>query len=654
MNPRSLLPLLAAALLATAPLFAQPAPPESASRLNRLLGQLRDGIDELKQTLAKRERPIEAQLLADVEVCAKAADWILRHEEFFRPAYLAQTERALKLGQDRAAALRADQPDWFPRTGTTVLGYYSKVDGSVQPYALTLPPGVDPKDGRRWPLHVVLHGRANQMNEVNFISRHERKESDEDQDWIQLDVYGRGNNAYRWAGETDVFEAIADVQRRVRIDDRRITLHGFSMGGAGAWHLGLHYPCRWSSVGTGAGFVDTYKYQKIQRVLPEYQDRTLSIYDAEKYALNTFNVPVVTYGGELDNQLVASTTMVEAAKEHGIELKFILGKGAGHKFTPEGLREFMAFHREKTEQGRPAFPGPEQLRFVTYTPKYNACDWLTIEELEEMYRPAVVEGKVDADGTLDLTTQNVAALQLARDIAPDVRIDGQEFPLLDAAGGLLPGVYFRNDDGWELLGYDESRGFMENTGGRKRHDLQGPIDDAFMQPFVCVLPSGEPWSPEHDAWARWTLDRFDREFDKWMRGRVPTVNDSDLTDEQIASRNLVLFGDPGSNRVLARIVDRLPVRWTKEAIEVQGRKYDPATHGLSLIFPNPLNPQRYVVINSGHTFHEREFKASNAQLYPRLGDIAVQRFEKQNDGGYKETVEWAAIFDSSWRLPEEQ
>jgi hypothetical protein len=72
--------------------------------------------------------------------------------------------------QPWAATLKAGQRDWFPRAGTTVLGYYSKIDGSVQPYALTLPEGVNPHDGNRWPLHLVLHGRANEMNEVNFVS----------------------------------------------------------------------------------------------------------------------------------------------------------------------------------------------------------------------------------------------------------------------------------------------------------------------------------------------------------------------------------------------------------------------------------------------------------------------------------------------------
>jgi len=37
-------------------------------------------------------------------------------------------------------------------------------------------------------------------------------------------------------------------------------------------------------------------------------------------------------------------------------------------------------------------------------------------------------------------------------------------------------------------------------------------------------------------------------------------------------------------------------------------------------------------------------------LFPRLGDIAVQKFEKQPDGSFEETTVWADIFDSHWQL----
>ncbi|HUG18921.1 MAG TPA: prolyl oligopeptidase family serine peptidase, partial [Planctomycetaceae bacterium] len=596
--------------------FAQKAEPQAATKLESELEKLQQKIESLRQAELAVEKDgltrSRRWLISDVEVFAKAAEWILRHDEFYKPDYVQQTEQVLAAGMIRAEQFAARENIWGTSPGKSILGYYSEVDGSAQPYALTLPNNFDPDQPGRWPLHVVLHGRAATMNEVNFIARHDAKPAPKDQTWIQLDVFGRTNNAYRWSGETDVFEAIRNAQQRFRIDDKRITLHGFSMGGAGAWHLGLHHPSKWSSVGPGAGFVDTYKYQKMKEKLPDIQHLTLGIYDAVDYALNAANVPVCTYGGELDAQLLASTTTVDAAKELGVEIKLIVGPNMGHKFDPVSQQEFMKFHLAASEAGRPTFPGLRTIRFTTRTLKYNRCEWLTIEELIEQYQPTTVEGTIE-DDQVHLTTENVAALKLSRDIARTATIDGKVLPLADAADNLLPDVlYVREEGEWSLVDYDQTRRFDANPGPRKRHELQGPIDDAFMDSFVCVRGTGAPWSKNQQAWSEFVLARFEREFDKWLRGKIRIVNDKDVTQEMIGKSHLILFGDPGSNSVIAQVLEELPVSWTKTEIIANGQTHDVNTRGLAMIYPNPLNRRRYVVINSGHTFHEEQFKASNA------------------------------------------
>ncbi len=625
---------------------AQPPAPEDAKAIETALAELRVAIDNL------RRDPGAENHLPDVQVYAKAAEWIVRHNEFFKPEYAGHTLAALKTGLARAAELTKGTAEWDRAPGRKILGYQSAVDESIQPYAISLPAQFGKEPERRWPLHLVLHGRGDTLNEAAFIRMHDGKPATDDE-WIQLDVFGRTNNAYRFAGEADVFEALADVKRRYRIDDRRIVLHGFSMGGAGSWHLGLHYPSLWCSVGPGAGFVDFYKYQKVETPLPFYQDLALSIYNPIDYALNAFDVPICTYGGEKDAQLVASTEMVERAAKLGLNIKLLIGPGTAHAFHPESRKEFMAFHLERQKAGRAVYTGTREIRFTTRTLKYNACDWITVEEMITPYRETIVEAKVDEQsGILKIKTKNVAVLQLGRDLAETVEIDGDRLPLASAAEGLLPGVYFENGGShWRVLGYDASLAFPKNADMRKRHNLQGPIDDAFMQPFVCVRGTGTPWNEAHAAWASWTLERFVGEFDKWMRGKVAVVNDADVTAEMMLDKNIILFGDPGSNAVLAKLAARLPVRWSKSAIEVNGEKYDPATYGVSFIYPNPMAPRRYVVVNSGHTFHAADFQKSNAWLFPRLGDIAVQKFEKEEGGGYRETVEWADFFNSSWKLP---
>ncbi len=235
--------MLGLVLLSTEPMFAQPAPPEDAERLSKDLTALQAELAKLNNS----DRPAARDAL----VCAEAVDRILRHQEFYKPNYVKMAESVLKLGQHRAAAVQANKIDWGQQPGRTALAYRSRIDDSLQPYTITLPLDFGKAPNKRWPLHLVLHGRNGTLTEASFIAGSEGKAAKAGEDWIQLDVFGRTNNAYRWAGETDVFEALADAEKRYRIDERRITLWGFSMGGAGAWHLAVHHPDRWSSAGAG-------------------------------------------------------------------------------------------------------------------------------------------------------------------------------------------------------------------------------------------------------------------------------------------------------------------------------------------------------------------------------------------------------------------
>jgi hypothetical protein len=68
-----------------------------------------------------------------------------------------------------------------------------------------------------------------------------------------------------------------------------------------------------------------------------------------------------------------------------------------------------------------------------------------------------------------------------------------------------------------------------------------------------------------------------------------------------------------------------------------------------MIRPNPLHPERMVVLNSGHTFGAKEFQGTNAQLYPRLGDYALLRISPEV--GKEAEVVTAGLFDEMWRFP---
>lgn len=628
---------------------------ESVSK--RDIGQLEKEIASQERQLARLRSERRTTAYLDAAICSKAADWIIRHDEFFRKGYLMDTVGVLKLGRQRIKNINpnGNKTEFWNEAGKQhACAYRSRIDDSIQPFVVSLPKDFDAESEKKWPLHVKLHGRNSRLTETSFIAGFEGKSTSENQEWIQLEIFGRVNNAYRWGGETDVFEAMQAVQQRYRIDNKRISLWGFSMGGAGAWHLGLHHPSKWASVGAGAGFVDFYNYQKkTDEKLPGYQDKTLRIYDSVNYALNNFNVPLVPYVGDEDKGLAQSNLMVDEGKKLDSPYNLIIGKNIGHKFTPEGLKEFMTFLNENNAKGTPKSNERKKIRFVTYTPKYNHCDWARIEELHKIYERTEIEGEINEDQSLvTVKTKNVRALQIDREIATEISIDGSKpMPLASASKGLLPGVYFINDGKeWTQLDYDQSREFQKNPEGHKRKNLQGPIDDAFMEPFLCVRGTRTAWSLHQQKWTSFTYRRFQNEYDKWMRAKLKLVSDSSVEKDDIESKNLILFGDPGSNQIIAKIIKDLPVKWTRSKIEVAGKSYDSRTHGLCMIFPNPLNPERYVVINSGYTMREKDFKSSNSWLFPKLGDIAVIKFKSGEKGQYEEETVWADLFDSDWKL----
>jgi len=601
--------------------FAQapqpPAPPFVPSAEER--SQIIAGATELGKRLSLiRVTQHDVGLLNDVEVYHKAAAWLLRHpEEFYNRNYLESALLVLDRGVARAKALQEGKSPWVDRKGRVIRAYRSRVDGSVQPYAVVVPESYDGSKPVR--LDLVLHGRGATLSEVSFIAQTENaKPGTTYPDRLELHVFGRTNNAYRWSGETDVFEALDSVKSRYKVDTDRIVLRGFSMGGAGTWHIGLHHPGLWAGIEAGAGFNETMTYAR-QSSLPEYQSRTLHIYDAFEYARNIMNVPAVGYGGDQDPQLRASQNIQTQLKAEGIEglrALFLVGPQTGHRFHPESKKESDKFLDMHAARGRLA---PDPLSFVTYTTRYNECHWVRVDGLEKHYERA----QVDAQGGR-VTTKNVSHITLRRLGA--LELDGQKFP----QGGAFEKVNGR----WRAAGEDKSL--------RKRHGLQGPIDDAFHDSFVLVRPTGKAVHGETANLASDRMNRFTTEFAKWLRGDPRVVDDTSVTSTDIRDHNLVLFGEPSNNALIAKIAGKLPIRWDREGIRVNRKAYDSASHVLVMIYPNPLNLSRYVVLNSGHTFGEREFKGTNALLFPRLGDWAVLDL--------KGNVVAAGLFDDLWKL----
>lgn len=641
----------------------QPTPEERQkleSKVNELSGML--------QTL--KPKRVSDDLFADVEIYEKAGKMLLEFpEDFFTQDGINHAMTVVDTGLERARQLKSGESPWVAGRHRTH-GFHSALDGSVQPYGVTLPESYDSAKPAR--LYVWMHGRAARLTESEFLYAFPNggpsKPPVADYGQIQLDVYGRWNGGgWHFAGETDVFEAIEAVQKRYRIDPERILLRGFSMGGEGAWHIALHHPDRFAAAEIGAG---TWSRRSEVPGLPEYQRATLRIWEnMHEWALNAFNLPVAGHDGDNDTQICCLPPPPQGTKTRGqlesslkvrdqlvkegfpaegepndLRIKgtpsiFLISDNTGHGTSPLVRQKLDAFLKQYGDRGRVS---PDHIRFLTYTTRYNRDYWVTVEQPGAHYERAEIDATRSDEGQqYRITTRNISRLGLREmSHAKQVEIDGQQLRVKAAPEVTLE----RLDNQWRV-----ARGKV--SGLHKIHGLQGPIDDAFLDPFICVRPTGTPWNEAVNQQALRALSRFDRLYAKFFRAHPRIVDDRDLKQSDFSKYNVVLFGDPGSNQWIAKLNGKLPVRWTRDSVMIGSQSFPAAAHYPALAYPNPLNPSRYVVINTGLTISEREYRGDYGM--PRFGDFAIV---KTGSGDALDVPEaaYAGLFDEHWQLPKSQ
>lgn len=602
-------------------------------------------------------------LLPDVQIYHNAVRYPLVYHEQIDPK---AGRKALEDGFDRAKKLRNGESPWVISGGPR--GYLSRIDGSVQPYLLGVPAdleqGLTRDRPRQYRIDFNEHGRGETLTELNFING---KVAASPAKFV-VNLYGRYCCANKFAGEMDLFECLDSLKQQYPIDENRILNIGFSMGGAACWQFATHYPDVWAAASPGAGFSETREFLhnfQNETIQPTWYEKKLwHWYDCTDYAVNLFNCPTIAYSGELDSQKQSADIMEKYMAEEGLKLDRIIGPKVKHQYEKNAKIELDKRLDEIIAKGRN--PVPMKIRFTTWTLRYNRCFWVTVDGMEREWERARVDAEI-VGNTININTQNVTALTMSFPANSSPIKDGEKmFVVIDGsktetllakhrgfvrdASGKIPetiGAQFaKNAGGWAIrpLTIDFGDGLPQ-----KQHGLQGPIDDAFMDSFLIVEPTGTPANAKAGAWAdaecRHVIDHWHKQF----RGEARVKNDTEVTDADFAEHNIILFGDPSSNKILARLAGRLPIQWNAKEITVGSKKFPADHHALIAIYPNPLNPKHYVVLNSGFTFREYDY-LNNARQIPKLPDYAVIDVDVPANSRTPGGVVEAGFFGEHWEL----
>jgi hypothetical protein len=408
------------------------------------------------------------------------------------------------------------------------------------------------------------------------------------------------------------------------------------MGGGSAWHLATHYPSLWAVASPGAGFAETPIFTKADAPNREprpWLERMLWIqYEATGIAGNLVNLPTLAYAGELDGQKEASDLMEAAMKKEGLRLERFIGPQTAHKYHEATKAVLTQRLEELLAQGRD--PQPREVWFHTYTLRYPESAWIRIEGMGRHWHLAEARATLHDSHHIAAQTKNVEAIAFPGLTAATVELDGQLLRVAD-----LELRFHRQGEAWRQ---------GPAPGLRKRPGLTGPVADAFVEPFLFVRPTGRPLHPAVGTWVESELTAARQLWRDVFRGDVRVKADREISDADIAGHNLILWGDPSSNALLQRLLPQLPLTWDRASLALRGKTYPAEQHAPILVFPNPLNPARYIVLNSGIDFRADGY-GNNALQTPKLPDWAVVDLLTPPGPRWPGRIADAGFFDEKWR-----
>lgn len=560
-------------------------------------------------------------------------------------------ERAIARAKaDLESLLKGKDP--FPtRRGIVLKSYLSDLDGTRQPYSLYVPKTYKP--GKVFPLVVTLHGHG-------WYRPFQGYPPEEVPGAIVLSPHGRGSVDYMLAAEQDVIRCIQEVQRDYSVDPDRVYLAGFSMGGTGTWNIGAKFPDVFAALAPVAGNTDSKVWERLwgwpvpgDSAIGKVKATVAYAIDPVTYAENLSNLPVFCVHGSADRVVPTDHSrnmtqrISDTSAENSCDYRELVGRGH-FAIDKEVLQEQESWMLTQRRPRR-----PRRVHLKTAKLRYGRAHWLKFEALEDPLRFGQAVAVADESGHVEVTVEGVTCLTLDISASPahkaekvTVELNGDVAYEGDVPEN-GPATFTRLPDGtqWRLA---------EAPGGLvKRAGIEGPIEDAFLSPFVLVYGTGGR-SPVDAVVNENEARRFANDWERLYGKTCRLKKDSELNNEDTERFNLILYGGPDSNAITAEVIDKLPISIEAGRVRVGDKTFDGPDVGVKLCYPNPLNPARYVVVFAGTTWRGVH------QIVNRFGNwFHWGPFDNRNWFDYgvfddrthsPETFLCFGFFDSRWQL----
>jgi len=413
--------------------------------------------------------------------------------------------------------------------GVEVLTFHSAIDNSEQSYAVSAPSSFRP--GKTYPLLISLHQEhsSHRLNLRQVLGGDPSLAITRRPEAVIACPMARGTMGYQGIAEADIYDVVADAERRFPIDPDRVYLTGISMGGAGALHLALTRPDVWAAVAPVCPAADP---------------------GLDRLAGNALNLPVRIFQGQEDPIIPVDVARAWHRRlvDAGVAADYLEYPGVAHNAWTVGFRNGALFEW-LTQFHRNHFP--ERVRFSTAAYRYSTAYWVRIDGLTPGTL-ASIDAQRRGPAQISVETANLDGFTLTPEgPAPQwwiVTIDGVALRLKPAAA-----LSFEKVNGRWRAGLFRPRG--------KRPGAEGPIVESVSGRHIYVYGTlGSP-TPERLAERKRRAEHAAAwaEPDSPLTLTLSVKADTALTAEDLATADLVLFGSAATNAAIARLAPTLPI-----------------------------------------------------------------------------------------------
>lgn len=533
--------------------------------------------------------------------------------------------------------------------------FISDIDDSVQYFAVNPPLNIDAS--RKYALVLSLHGAG-----VEAIGQ---AEACAQKTWAYIVApTNRRPFGFDWEdwGRWDAMEVLEIAQNELPIDSSQIYLTGHSMGGHGAWHLGVTYPSRFAAVGPSAGWISFWSYaggariegeSKVQQVL------RLSTNSSDTLALaqNLSSLGVYILHGDVDDNVpvAQARTMAENLKQFHRDWVIHEQAGAGHwwdssdepgAYCVDWPPMFDFFSKRRIPEMRQV----RNVSFITANPgvsseSFWACIYSQITPLQF----SKINMNYDPHRNRFIgDTENVHILRFKTDFLLSknnisVVIDGQRIENINLPDNEQFLWLKFSENKWQIISYPNEH--------FKNPNRNGMIKDAFRNKMIFVYST--KGSQKENNWS-YAKSRYDAET-FWYRGNgsISIIRDIDFTNEKYGQNNLIVYGNADSNSLWKTLQNNSPIKVNSGAINFANEKLTQNKLGVMYVFPRTDSASTSIVFIGGTDLTgmktiERMPIFVSGVAYP---DYLIMTNDALKNG--ISSVLKAGVFENDWTLKSE-